>query len=69
MGAVGHNIGQLIAASATMKSLAVFGYLPGLLSSAIIMGTLTALVSYPFFRAMKHSGVLYPMRNTNKVSF
>ncbi len=53
LGAVGHNLGQLLAAALTMRSFAVFAYLPVLLGSAILMGTLTALVASPFLVRIK----------------
>lgn len=57
-GAAAHNLGQLGMASLTMKSAAVFGYLPVLSSAALLMGTLTALVAIPFFRAMEGTGLV-----------
>lgn len=57
-GAVGHNLGQLGMAALTMKSLAVFSYLPVLLGAALVMGTLTALVAGPFFSAMERTGLV-----------
>jgi heptaprenyl diphosphate synthase len=57
-GAVGHNLGQLGMAALTMKSLAVFSYLPVLLGAALLMGTLTALVAGSFFPAMERTGLV-----------
>lgn len=43
VGAITHNIGQLLMASLYMKSLKVMGYLPILLVSGIIMGSFIGL--------------------------
>ena len=50
-GAAAHNLGQLGMAALTMKSTAVFGYLPVLSGAALLMGTLTALVAIQIGRA------------------
>ena len=57
-GAAAHNLGQLGMAALTMKSTAVFGYLPVLSGAALLMGTLTALVAIPFFHAMERTGLV-----------
>lgn len=57
-GAAAHNLGQLGMAALTMKSVAVFGYLPVLSGAALLMGTLTALVAIPFFHAMERTGLV-----------
>ncbi len=56
-GAAAHNLGQLCMAAVVMKNLAVFAYLPVLFGSSLVMGTLTALAAYPFFRAMSRTGL------------
>lgn len=45
IGAVMHNIGQLLAASAVLGSFAVFGYLPVLLISGCISGCFTGIAA------------------------
>lgn len=45
IGAVLHNIGQLLAASAVLGSFAVFGYLPVLLISGCISGCFTGIAA------------------------
>ncbi len=57
-GAAAHNLGQLGMAALTMRSAAVFGYAPVLSGAALVMGTLTALVAIPFFRAMEGTGLV-----------
>jgi heptaprenyl diphosphate synthase len=44
-GAVAHNTGQLFAASAVLKSFAVFSYYPVLVVSGAVMGIVIAFVS------------------------
>lgn len=48
IGAIFHNIGQIIAAVLTLKSLNVLYYLPFLLVSGIITGLFTGLCAYFF---------------------
>lgn len=44
-GAIGHNIGQLFAASVMMQTVTVFWYLPYLLLSAIVTGAFTGITA------------------------
>lgn len=44
-GAISHNIGQIAVAAIYMKDIAIFGYLPVLLVSGIIMGCFVGLCS------------------------
>lgn len=43
LGAIAHNIGQLLAAALVMRTAAVFAYTPVLLISAVISGSFTGL--------------------------
>lgn len=45
IGAVLHNIGQLLAASAVLGSFAVFGYMPVLLISGCVSGCFTGIAA------------------------
>lgn len=53
LGAAAHNLGQIIAAAAMMKSLYTFYYLPFLLLSGIATGLLTGAVSSVTFQALE----------------
>lgn len=46
LGAMAHNLGQLLMAAVVLRSLAVFAYGPILLVSAIITGAFTGIVAY-----------------------
>lgn len=56
-GSVTHNIGQLAVASLVMKSVSVFGYLPVLIISGIIMGFFVGLCSTFLKRALDKAGL------------
>ena len=43
LGAIAHNVGQLLAAAVLLRSAAVFWYLPYLLIAAVISGAFTGL--------------------------
>lgn len=45
LGALAHNLGQLLAAALYMKTLTVFYYAPVLLLAGIVMGSLTAVLT------------------------
>ena len=54
LGAATHNTGQVLAASVLLRSPAVFSYLPFLLVTAVVTGTLTgaaAAAAFPSLRA------------------
>lgn len=53
MGAVFHNIGQILAAAVVMKTVAVVAYLPYLLISGVITGTFTGFAAQA---VTKHMG-------------
>lgn len=53
MGAIFHNVGQIIVAVFVMGSIAVIAYLPYLLISAVITGTLTGLTAQAVTKHMK----------------
>ena len=53
LGAVSHNIGQIVAASLLFKSATVFYYLPVLIVSGVLMGTLTAVLMKALLPALK----------------
>lgn len=52
LGAAGHNIGQVGAAIITLGSTSVLGYLPLLLLTSLLSGSLTGALSAGLFRAM-----------------
>lgn len=51
-GALAHNLGQLLAASALLSSAMALGYAPVLLVAGVCVGALTSLVSRALFPAM-----------------
>ena len=57
-GAAAHNVGQIAAAAAVMKSTAVISYLPPLLLAAIASGLLTGAAAAGVFRAFAHDAQL-----------
>ena len=52
LGAGGHNIGQVGAAIITLGSTSVLGYLPLLLLTSLLSGSVTGALSAGLFRAM-----------------
>jgi Predicted membrane protein len=50
-GAAAHNLGQIAAAAAVMKTAVVANYLPGLLLAAVASGLLTSAAAAGVFRA------------------
>lgn len=56
-GSAAHNIGQLLAAAVMMRSLSVFGYLPVLMVSGIIMGCFVGLCTHFLSAAIKKTGL------------
>lgn len=57
LGAAAHNTGQTLAAYAVLGSSAVFGYLPLLLLTSLLMGSLTGLTASLLFRATDAAGL------------
>lgn len=57
-GAIMHNVGQLFMASIVLKETAVFGYLPVLLVSGVIMGLFVGLVGTLLVKALRASGII-----------
>lgn len=53
LGAVAHNVGQIIAAIIVTKTLSIVSYLPFLLISGIVSGAFTGLCAYFVTRRMK----------------
>ncbi len=53
-GAISHNIGQIAIASLLFKTTSVFYYLPVLIISGVIMGTITAITMKMILPALKH---------------
>lgn len=53
-GAVAHNIGQLLVASAVVSSVYIFAYLPVLLVSGVITGVLTGTAAMYTVRFIKN---------------
>ena len=58
-GAVGHNIGQLLAASLLLQTSAIFYYLPVLLLAGIPTGILTGFLLNSLLAHNANSGVLH----------
>ena len=56
-GAVSHNIGQIAVACMVVESRAVLGYLPVLMISAIITGTLTGIAAKYAIAALQKAGL------------
>lgn len=56
-GAAAHNIGQICAAMAVMKTAAVVSYLPLLLVTAVPAGLITGAAAAGVFRAVDKSGI------------
>ena len=54
-GAVFHNVGQMLAATLTVSTRALMGYLPVLLVSAVITGIITGLVAKYVLIALSHT--------------
>ncbi len=52
-GAIGHNLGQLLAAAAVTKTPSLFWYGPALLASAIVTGAFTGLGAMYLVRALR----------------
>lgn len=57
VGAVCHNIGQLLAAALVMKTAVVFAYLPYLLISGVITGTFTGFAAQTATKHMEKINV------------
>ncbi|MDO5444902.1 MAG: Gx transporter family protein [Eubacteriales bacterium] len=56
LGAAAHNLGQIIAASLLLYSRFAFGYLPFLLITAVISGSVTGLIAAAVFRLLRAGG-------------
>lgn len=56
-GAVSHNIGQIAVACMVVESRAVLGYLPVLMISAVITGTLTGIAAKYAIAALQKAGM------------
>lgn len=54
-GAVFHNVGQMLAATITVSTRALMGYLPVLLVSAVVTGLITGLVARYVLIALSHT--------------
>lgn len=63
LGAAAHNLGQVIAASLLLYSRFAFGYLPFLLLTAIVSGSLTGLIAAATFRPLMASASMLPKRS------
>lgn len=57
-GAMGHNIGQIAAACAVMRTLYIAWYLPVLLISAVITGTFTGVAAQITLRRLRRTNIL-----------
>jgi heptaprenyl diphosphate synthase len=56
-GSTMHNIGQLLAASVLMRDPSVFGYLPVLMASGIVMGCFVGFCTHFLSAALKRTGL------------
>lgn len=65
-GSAMHNIGQLLAASVVMRDLAVFGYLPILMVSGIIMGCFIGVCAHFLSAALKKTGLFAGITEKHK---
>ena len=65
-GAAAHNMGQICAAMAVMKTTAVISYLPVLLVTAVFSGALTGTAAAGVFRAAQASGFAAQSREGSK---
>jgi heptaprenyl diphosphate synthase len=61
-GAVGHNIGQLLAASVILQSRSVFYYLPYLLLAALPTGLFTGLILKSLLKRLEKTDQLREMK-------
>ena len=53
LGAVGHNLGQLLAAMAVMRTVSLIVYAPALLCAAILTGAFTGVTAKYLIRALR----------------
>jgi heptaprenyl diphosphate synthase len=60
LGAAAHNIGQILAAMALLRSVYVAAYLPWLLLAAIVTGLLTGAAGHGILRALSYATVSAP---------
>ncbi len=60
LGAVAHNIGQMIVASILLKTVTVFAYLPWLMLCSLICGLLISLISSFMLKIMQKSSKFVP---------
>ena len=58
VGAVGHNVGQLLVATAIMGTGTVWYYFPVLLISGILTGAFTGLAAQLLYHRLKDSGIV-----------
>lgn len=59
IGAIGHNIGQLLVASLIIENLMIVTYLPFMLTASLITGLFVGLVSKYCYPKMKKFSVMY----------
>ena len=59
IGAIGHNIGQLLVASLIIENLMIVTYLPFMLTTSLITGLFVGLVSKYCYPKMKKFSVMY----------
>ena len=56
MAAVFHNVGQLLAAAAVMRTWAVMAYLPYLVLAAVLAGLFTGVAAQTLIEQLKRIG-------------
>ncbi|MBC7960075.1 MAG: Gx transporter family protein [Vallitaleaceae bacterium] len=59
LGAILHNLGQLIVAAIVMKDIAVLSYLPILMVSGVVMGIFVGITGYLLIEALIKTRVFY----------
>lgn len=64
IGAIFHNIGQLLAAVIVLGSWAVMGYLPVLLISGCITGLITGLITELLNKSLSKGKLLFELKKT-----
>lgn len=58
LGAAGHNLGQVLASMAVLRSVHIVSYLPLLLMTGIVCGLVTGTLTAGTLRALRASGFL-----------
>ena len=65
LGAIAHNVGQILVAVAITKTEALYWYLPVLVVAAIVTGLFTGLVAQACYLALKRHPILAGLKGFN----